>query len=87
MHVHQGIISKTHKRTTDLVLTLILISLSKFVNGFIMVFIKGGCALYGHSCYGGHGKRSEPQISNDDSQYSLNSFRSDPNKELRVNIT
>lgn len=21
--------------------------------------ITGGCALYGHSCYGGHGKRSE----------------------------
>lgn len=25
---------------------------------FINVFA-GGCALYGHSCYGGHGKRSE----------------------------
>lgn len=21
--------------------------------------VTGGCALYGHSCYGGHGKRSE----------------------------
>lgn len=44
----------------------------------------GGCALYGHSCYGGHGKRSEPQISNEENQFPQNPFRSDPNKELRV---
>ncbi len=47
--------------------------------------MQGGCALYGHSCYGGHGKRSEPQISNDENQFSANPFRNDPNKELRVN--
>lgn len=50
------------------------------------IFEKGGCALYGHSCYGGHGKRSEPQIANDENQFSLNPFRNDPNKELRVNF-
>jgi len=46
----------------------------------------GGCAVFGHSCYGGHGKRSDPQISSDDNQFSLNPFRSDPNKELRADM-
>lgn len=26
---------------------------------FHISYVSGGCALYGHSCYGGHGKRSE----------------------------
>lgn len=30
------------------------------INIFVLIRIfAGGCALYGHSCYGGHGKRSE----------------------------
>lgn len=28
-------------------------------NNLTRFLFTGGCALYGHSCYGGHGKRSE----------------------------
>lgn len=32
---------------------------------YCLVLIPGGCAAYGHSCYGGHGKRFAPDPQDD----------------------
>lgn len=67
-------------------LSAILLSIILILSISTKTYAKRGCALYGHSCYGGHGKRSEPQISNEENQFPQNPFRSDPNKELRVDM-
>ena len=48
-----------------------------------MLDITGGCAFYGHSCYGGHGKRSDmapSALNSNDEPPSINSL----NKEFPV---
>jgi len=67
-------------------LSAILLSIILILSISTKAYAKRGCGLYGHSCYGGHGKRSEPQISSEDNQYMFNTFRNDPNKQLGVDM-
>lgn len=73
-------------------------------NGFVLVlinsfhcshtffppfFLTGGCALYGHSCYGGHGKRAdmprgEFQPIESGSPPTDKSYQNNINKELVI---
>uniref|UniRef100_U5ELW0 Putative membrane protein n=1 Tax=Corethrella appendiculata TaxID=1370023 RepID=U5ELW0_9DIPT len=47
---------------------------------------KRGCAAFGHSCYGGHGKRSDNSIDTDSSSIPIGKFLQNYNKIYPFNI-